>query len=194
MHARNLTDYSLLESAYISEIMKIVKALSPNTTYLVWQEVFDHGGKSINQDAIISVWMGGDKESLNELEKVTGNGYRAVLSSCWYLDYISTGRDWPKYYLCDPHNFNGTLAQKRLVIGGGAALWGEYVDSTNLTPRLWPRASAVAERLWSAHSVNDTEEASHRLEEHRCRLVQRGYNVQPPNGPSYCHIDWNARN
>lgn len=194
MQDRNFTDYSALEFAYMSEIMGIVKTLSPNTTYMLWQEVFDHGGGTLNKDAIISVWMGGDKDSGKKLASVTENGFRAVLSSCWYLDYISTGRDWPKYYLCDPHNFNGTKAQKRLVLGGGAALWGEYVDSTNLTPRLWPRASAVAERLWSSESTRSVEKASHRLEEHRCRLVQRGYNVQPPNGPSYCLVDWNERN
>lgn len=31
----------------------------------------------------------------------------------------------------------GSEKQKRLLIGGEACLWGEYVDATNLTPRLW---------------------------------------------------------
>ena len=42
------------------------------------------------------------------------------------------------------------------IIGGAATMWAEYVDSVSLIPRTWPRASTVAERLWSARDVNDT--------------------------------------
>ena len=43
-------------------------------------------------------------------------------------------------------------------------MWDEFVNSVTLTPRLWPRASAVAERLWSARDVRDTYEAKHRIQ------------------------------
>lgn len=69
-------------------------------------------------------------------------------------------------------------------------MWGEFVNSMNLIPRLWPRASAVGERLWSAANVNNPNEAAARLQEHECRMMQRGYPVQPANGAGFCDVMW----
>lgn len=70
-------------------------------------------------------------------------------------------------------------------------MWGEYVDATNLTPRLWPRASAVAERLWSNQTVTDIGDAYNRLSAHRCRLVERGIAAEPLFS-SYCPREYKA--
>lgn len=45
--------------------------------------------------------------------------------------------DAHSYYYCDPRGFNGTEEEKARVLGGVAAMWGEYVDGTNLESRLW---------------------------------------------------------
>ena len=74
-------------------------------------------------------------------------------------------------------------------MGGEACMWGEWVDRTNIIARSWPRGSVVAEKLWSAEAhTTSTDEAKPRLEEHRCRLLARGYDAEPL-GPSYCDAD-----
>ena len=78
------------------------------------------------------------------------------------------------------------------MIGGEACAWGEFADAVNLIPLSWPRASAVAERLWSDRGVNNITEAADRLEEHRCRLIRRGFNVDVVvNGSrNFCETEW----
>ncbi|CAJ1070351.1 beta-hexosaminidase subunit beta isoform X1 [Xyrichtys novacula] len=175
-------DFTKLESFYIQKLLNIVT--STKKGYMIWQEVFDNGVK-LKPDTIIHVWKGNQQQYKNEMAIVTSVGYQTLLSTPWYLNRISYGQDWQGHYKADPQDFNGTEAQKKLVVGGEACLWGEYVDGTNLTPRLWPRASAVAERLWSAKDVTDINDAFNRLSLHRCRMVERGIPAEPLFS-SYC--------
>ena len=88
-------------------------------------------------------------------------------------------------------------------------LWGEFVNSINAIPRLWPRASAAAEVdtygkknspiyttnnflqvLWS-YRKDDINLAASRLQEHECRMMARGYPVQPVVGAGFCPVHWN---
>lgn len=187
MQQQNLTSYSQVEEYYMQRLVDIVKTFTKNASYIVWQEVVDNQVR-VNRNTIVHVWK--NENFLEETAHVTKMGYRTLTSACWYLNKISYGIDWYPYYDCDPQNFNGTDAQKRLVMGGGPAMWTEYVDSTNLIPRLWPRAAVPAERLWSSENVRNKSDAARRLEEHRCRLLKRGFQMQPPNGPGFCSVEW----
>ena len=184
MKERNYTDYSLLQAYYENRLIGSMAAA--NRTPIVWQEVFDNGVK-VQPPTLVDIWKSGWQK---EMKRVTGSGLSAVLSTCWYLSHISFGEDWIKYYQCDPQNFNGTAVEQSLVMGGHAALWAEYVDSTNFLTRYWPRVAAVAERLWSRASVNDTDAAMPRLHNFRCRMISRGIPAEPVEGPSFCTTEW----
>ena len=58
----------------------------------------------VKPDTVVQVWKGPWPA---EMTAVTKYGYRTLLSTCWYLDYISYGADWIDYYNCDPQNFTG---------------------------------------------------------------------------------------
>ncbi|XP_012372877.1 beta-hexosaminidase subunit beta, partial [Octodon degus] len=167
-------DFTKLESFYMQKLLAIISSM--NKRSIVWQEVFDNKDK-LQPGTIIQVWK--IEKYAFELSQVTASGFPAILSAPWYLDIISYGQDWRKYYLVEPLDFQGSDKQKKLVLGGEACLWGEYVDATNLTPRLWPRASAIGERLWSDKDVKDLTNAYDRLSRHRCRMLRRGISAQP---------------
>ncbi|XP_075694371.1 beta-hexosaminidase subunit beta isoform X2 [Rhinoderma darwinii] len=168
------TDYRKLESYYVQKILDIVSKFQKG--YMVWQEVFDNHDK-LKPDTVVEVWKESDYQQ--EMVAVTAAGFQVLLTAPWYLNRISYGQDWIKAYGVEPTNFNGTAQQKQLVIGGEACLWGEFVDASNLIPRLWPRASAVAERLWSSKDVTSVGDAYNRLGKHRCRMVRRGISAEP---------------
>ena len=57
--------------------------------------------------------------------QVTKAGFQTVISSPFYLNYISYGVDWPKYYQVDITDFAGSFGQKSLVKGGEVRAKGE---------------------------------------------------------------------
>ncbi|GAA6221384.1 beta-hexosaminidase subunit alpha-like [Lates japonicus] len=170
-------DFTKLEAFYIENIVNITSAL--NKTSIVWQDVFDYHEK-IPEDTVLHIWKGLPEVYQTELSRITKAGKRVLLAAPWYINHISYGQDWHNYYTVQPQNFSGTEEQKKLVIGGEVCMWGEYVDATNLNPRLWPRASAAAERLWSDEKqTSSVDSAFPRLQDFRCKLVRRGIQAEP---------------
>ena len=182
MQANNITSYNKLEGYYIKKLIDISDNLK--MTSIVWEEVFTNVG-DIPKETLIHVWKDGWQNTSNE---VTKSGFQTLISSCWYLDHLSTGGDWVKFYNCEPTNFGGTEAQQKLIVGGEACMWAEVVNEYNLESRIWPRASATAEKLWSAKEADDVNHAEKRIEEHTCRMNKRGIQAQPPNGAGFCEI------
>ncbi|XP_041966187.1 beta-hexosaminidase subunit alpha isoform X2 [Alosa sapidissima] len=171
------TDFTKLEALYVENMVSITSAL--NRTSIVWQDVFDYHEK-IPTDTVLEIWKGLPPAYAQELSRITGAGHRVLLSAPFYINHIRYGQDWRDSYLVKPLNFSGTEEQKRLVIGGEVCMWGEYVDATNLSPRLWPRGCAAAERLWSDEEQTSSVDAAFpRLTDFRCRLLRRGIRAEP---------------
>jgi len=77
--------------------------------------VFDNH-VAVKPDTIIEVWRSENWQS--EMDAVTKQGLRAIVSAPWYLNYITFGSDAMNYYMEDPQAFGGTEEQEKLVVGG----------------------------------------------------------------------------
>ncbi|CAF4188214.1 unnamed protein product, partial [Rotaria sp. Silwood2] len=180
----NMFNETDLMAYYSRQILKLMKSMGGKS--MVWQDVWDDGVK-LPSDTVIEIWK--DTSLLSDspswsyyLSKATSEGYDAVLAAPFYLNMINYGKyntpesvmnlEFFKWYNIDLFaNFTGDNIARQRLIGGEAALWAEFVDGTNSLSRLWPRVSAVAERLWSSIDVNNPEDAQFRLDVHRCRML-----------------------
>ncbi|XP_033755247.1 uncharacterized protein LOC117338139 [Pecten maximus] len=170
------------EKRLTQDLKEIGRRRKNGVRFVMWQEIMNNNVQLPN-DTIIQIWQG----DMGDVQRAIDMGYNTLYSTCWYLDLIEYGVKWPKYYNCDPADTSmGYQIDEKKVLGGEACMWAEYVDNENLMTTLWPRASAVAERLWSSKDVKDVDAAGKRLSEHRCRMLSRGLQVGMISGPDYC--------
>jgi len=127
-----------------------------------------HGKKAIGWDeimhpdlpksAVVQSWRG-----QASLAQSAQKGYAGILSWGYYLDHL---RPAAYHYQVDPAGQQAaalSAAQQALLLGGEACMWGEYITSENIDSRIWPRAAAIAERLWSPADVKDIDDMYRRL-------------------------------
>ncbi|XP_060661737.1 chitooligosaccharidolytic beta-N-acetylglucosaminidase [Drosophila nasuta] len=125
---------------------------------------------------IIQTWVGA-QDSLNR--DLLHRGYRLLISTkdAWYLDHGFWGNtkyyNWRKVYDNPLPLASLSGPQGRQVLGGEVCMWSEYVDQNSLEPRIWPRAGAAAERLWS-NPKSAAYLAQRRFYRYRERLIARG--------------------
>ncbi len=79
-------------------------------------------------------------------------------------------------------------SKKKQVLGGEVAMWSEQVDSATLEAKVFPRASALAERLWSNPEAGSWYKAQQRMLQHRWRLTHRGVAADALQ-PEWCRIN-----
>lgn len=189
MQQHGVSSFYDLQGYYEQRMQIIVSSFQKSSVY--WNEVInDISAFPLSKDAVIQVW----NKPVSEMASVVKQGFRALFSTPWYLDRQVPGNKehwfwmdtWKDFYSADPIG-NQTLTpdELKLVLGGETCMWGEQVDETSFEVRVWPRAAATAERLWSAQNVTDVNAATPRLGTHRCRMVRRGIRASPIY-PDYC--------
>ena len=163
MKANNIPDNHTLQSYFNSHLLKILTKYGKKM--IGWDEIFH---PDLPKSIVIQSWRG--KESLEEAAK---QGYRSILSQGYYIDL---NQSTVFHYLNDPLPQDSPLTdeQKKLVLGGEATMWSEYVSPENIDSRIWPRMAAIAERFWSPGSVKDTIDMYRRLDVISFRLEELG--------------------
>lgn len=124
------------------------------------------------------------------MDQVTKANYQVLLSAPWYLETAYT-EAWRDYYETDPLDWDGSEEQKKRVLGGGACLWGEYVDGGNVITKTWTTTAAVAEKLWSPKEATKmAAKAKRRFHAQHCRMQMTGIRAGPLDGPGFCPCDY----
>ncbi|ENN83573.1 hypothetical protein YQE_00072, partial [Dendroctonus ponderosae] len=131
------------------------------------------------EDYIIQIWDSADSSSIQTLlsqnYSVILSNYDGLYLDCGFAGWVTNGTNW-----CSP--YKGTSVAQ--VLGGETVLWTEEAESDTVDSRLWPRAAAFAETLWSAPETT-WEAAEERMLFHRERLVALGIGADALQ-PEWC--------
>ncbi|XP_065720541.2 chitooligosaccharidolytic beta-N-acetylglucosaminidase isoform X2 [Drosophila suzukii] len=142
---------------------------------------------------IIQIWTTGADP---KVKKILERGYKIIVSNydALYLDcggagWVTDGNNWCSPYIGWQKVYDNSLTSiagdyEHHVLGAEAAIWSEQIDEHTLDNRFWPRASALAERLWSA-PAGGWRQAESRLLLHRQRLVDNGLGAEAMQ-PQWC--------
>lgn len=153
MREHHLKNNAALQAYFTSRVEKLVTKYHKIT--VGWDEVLQ---PDTPRDVVIQSWRG--QESLAVAAR---QGNRGILSWGYYLDLNQPAS---QHYGVDP--LAGAAAEltpeeQKLILGGESAMWSEFMTPEIITGRIWPRAAAVAERLWSPKDVTDTASMYRRL-------------------------------
>ncbi len=135
----NLKEAHAIQAYFNQRVQKLLQ--KRGKTLIGWDEVLH---PDLPRDIVVQSWRG--QKSLAE---AATKGYRGILSWGYYLDHLSPAAF---HYGVDPMSADadslGPEAKSR-ILGGEMCMWAEYVTAETVDSRIWPRAAAIAERLWS---------------------------------------------
>jgi hexosaminidase len=153
MRKRGMKGNHDLQAYFNRRILAIVR--QHGKKMIGWDEILH---PELPKDIVVQSWRG--QKSLAEAAR---QGYMGILSFGYYLDHILPASFHYKVDPLEGETAGLTEEQKSRILGGEACMWAEYVTPENVDSRIWPRAAAIAERLWSPQEVKDVESMYRRL-------------------------------
>ena len=153
MREHKLEDKHALQAYFNTRIQEIVQKHGKHMEG--WDEILD---PNLPKNIVIQSWRG--QKSLSDAARL---GYSGLLSHGYYLDLMQPAS---QHYLVDPMDQEAaklTPEETRRILGGEACMWTEYASPETIDSRTWPRAAAIAERLWSPRDVRDITSMYRRL-------------------------------
>ena len=163
MKDHRIPDTDHLQAYFVNRAQETVAKSGKHT--VAWAEAYT---PELSNKAIFQVW---NPWAERDLLKTAAKGTSLLVSSGFYLDLMVPAH---AYYLNDI--FLKDPATQGSVMGGEAAMWSEFEDQWNVESRIWPRAGAIAERLWSPASVQNVDDMYRRLFHLSFALDQAGVN------------------
>jgi hexosaminidase len=149
---KGLQDNHGLQSYFNQRLSKILT--KHGKKMIGWDEILH---PDLPKNIVVQSWRG--QQSLAEAAK---KGFTGILSNGYYIDLIEP--TW-RHYLNDPIPENTTMTpeEQKLILGGEATMWSEWVSPETIDSRIWPRMAAIAERFWSPREVKDVDDMYRRL-------------------------------
>jgi hexosaminidase len=163
MREHNLQDSAALQNYFNQRLLKILEKHGKHM--IGWDEILT---PDLPKDIVVQSWRGFDS-----LAAGAKNGYSSILSAGYYLNLMSSAET---YYGVDPLPQASNLSpeEQARILGGEACMWNEQATPRDIDSRVWPRAAAIAERLWSASTVSDVDDMYRRLTVESLRLETLG--------------------
>jgi hexosaminidase len=143
-----------LQAYFNRQLLKIIK--KHGKKMIGWDEILH---PDLPKDIAVQSWQG--QASLAESAHM---GYNGILSFGYYLDRMKPASF---HYQMDPLGKEASTlneSEQAHILGGEACMWAEFANPDNIESRIWPKAAAIAERLWSPSSVQDVQDMYRRLE------------------------------
>jgi hexosaminidase len=182
MRDEQLTSVEALQSWFVQRIQRDLEARGK--TLVGWDEILEGGA---DRNAVVEMWRG-DAEAA----KALANGNRLIVAGPFYLDTPIEELTTQDIYRIDPFAAPAYAGHQDQLLGAEAPLWSERVTPRNLEAMLYPRALALAERLWNP-DARDYADFQRRVRAHYPWLDERhiAYGPEDRNLVDY-KLEFNA--